>query len=464
MLVEGIRSERKLIELASLNLAHRWYVGYCLDEPLPDHSTLTRIRQRLGLPIFRRFFEHIVDLCDQAGLIWGKELFFDATKVQANAALDSLVTRFAVDEHLRELFASDNDDAQNQTEPETDEKPPMPLYPAAPAELEEQNAARHDWIATEGAPQRDIQRHAYRRVADFCMSTTDPDATPMRARVGEPTKLGYQVHDVLDGGRARIILSVLVTPGEVMENQVMLDLLWHTCFRQQRWPHQVTADTTYGTIENIVPVEDAGISMFTPLPDWDSRTSYFGVSRFVYDPETDSYQCPAGQTLRRDHAKYTEGKIVYQAAPGTCAACALKLQCTSSTEGRRIHRNMDEDYLDRVRAYHQTEPYQKAMRKRKVWVEPIFAEAKLWHGMRRFRLRRLWRVTTEALMIASVQNLKRLLNPPRLGRTPASGMAAAIRDRQGGSLPLIRLLSLVTGAITVMLNRASMAAPPLYPT
>jgi hypothetical protein len=40
--------------------------------------------------------------------------------------------------------------------------------------------------------------------------------------------------------------------------------------------------------------------------------------------------------------------------------------------------------------YYQTEAYQKALRKRKVWVEPFFAEAKDWHGMRRFRLRRLF--------------------------------------------------------------------------
>jgi transposase len=425
MLVEGIRSERKLIELASLNLAHRWYVGYHLDEPLPDHSTLTRIRQRLGLPIFRRFFEQIVDLCDQAGLVWGKELFFDATKVQANAALESLQTRFAVDEHLRELFATDGD-ADTEAQPETDDQPPMPLHPAAPVELEQQNADRHDWIAEEGQPERNIQRHAYRRVADFCVSTTDPDATPMRGGTGGPTRLGYQVHDVIDGGRARIILSVLVTPGEVMENQPMLDLLWHTCFRQQRWPDQVTADTTYGTIETIVPIEDAGIAAYLPLPDWDHRTPYFGASRFSYDPDTDTYRCPAGQTLRRDHAKHTEAKIVYQAAPGICEACALKPQGTPSTEGRRIHCSMDETYLDRIRAYHQTEPYQKAMRKRKVWVEPIFAEAKLWHGMRRFRLRRLWRVSIEALMIASVQNLKRLLTWRGRGTRPASGMASPL--------------------------------------
>src|SRR3954453_21678295 len=91
MFFEGIRSERKLIETASLNLAHRWYLGYALDEDLPDHSSLTRIRQRLGVDIFQRFFEWVVDLCQEEGLVWGKELFFDATKIEANADLDSLV-------------------------------------------------------------------------------------------------------------------------------------------------------------------------------------------------------------------------------------------------------------------------------------------------------------------------------------------------------------------------------------
>src|SRR5947209_6855616 len=103
---EGIRSERKLVETAALNLAHRWYLGYPLDEPLPDRSSLVKIRQRLGLAIFRRFFEHVVDLCEDAGLIWGRELLVDATKVPGNASMDSLVPRLkeVIDDHLVELF------------------------------------------------------------------------------------------------------------------------------------------------------------------------------------------------------------------------------------------------------------------------------------------------------------------------------------------------------------------------
>ncbi|MDQ3870283.1 MAG: transposase [Chloroflexota bacterium] len=106
MFFDGIRSERRLIDAASLNLAHRWYLGYRLDEPLPDHSSLTRIRQRLGVDIFARFFARVVDLCQEAGLVWGRELCFDATKVRDNAALDSLVPRLAARQGDAQLPAS----------------------------------------------------------------------------------------------------------------------------------------------------------------------------------------------------------------------------------------------------------------------------------------------------------------------------------------------------------------------
>src|SRR3954468_15326099 len=120
MFFEGIRSERQLIATASLNLAHRWYLGYALDEALPDHSSLTRIRERYGIDVFQRFFEQIVDLCQQKGLVWGRELYFDATKVAANADLDSLVPRFYTEAtaHMAELFAADTPGVVAVAEPE----------------------------------------------------------------------------------------------------------------------------------------------------------------------------------------------------------------------------------------------------------------------------------------------------------------------------------------------------------
>jgi transposase len=78
MFFEGIRSERELMRQAADRLSVLWYLGYNLNESLPDHSSLTRIRTRYGVEVFRRFFETVVDQCQQAGLVWGKELYADA--------------------------------------------------------------------------------------------------------------------------------------------------------------------------------------------------------------------------------------------------------------------------------------------------------------------------------------------------------------------------------------------------
>jgi transposase len=83
---EDLRSERQLMEVAADRLSIRWYLGYDLLEPLFDHSSLSYIHQCYGLEVFGRFFEEIVQLCIEAGLVRGKELYFDSTKVEANAS------------------------------------------------------------------------------------------------------------------------------------------------------------------------------------------------------------------------------------------------------------------------------------------------------------------------------------------------------------------------------------------
>src|SRR5947209_2455682 len=117
-----------------------------------------------------------------------------------------------------------------------------------------------------------------------------------------------------------------------------------------------------------------------------------------------------GNELHFVQGQSTDRQRRYRASVKDCHACPLKAQCTTNKQGRSLCRSVDEEYLDRVRAYQPTEPYKKALRKRSVWVEPLFAEGKDWHGMRRCRLRELWRVNCEALMRAAGQNLKRLLN------------------------------------------------------
>ena len=83
---EGIRSERQLMDTVNLNLAHRWFIGYDLDEPVPDHSSLRKIRERFGLEVFQQFFEQIVELCIEAGLVWGRNCISTAPKCRLTPA------------------------------------------------------------------------------------------------------------------------------------------------------------------------------------------------------------------------------------------------------------------------------------------------------------------------------------------------------------------------------------------
>ena len=285
--------------------------------------------------------------------------------------------------HLFEIETNEVDEEHDQPIPQAEAssqsvereevRVPMQLPTSLSQEereaLSQQNAARHDWIEEVGAQDRSVTGRCYQRIADLQVSTTDPDATIMLHKDG--SHLGYQTHYVVDGGKARIILTVLVTPAEVMENQPMLDLIWRTRFRWKLWPRQVTGDTKYGTEENIVALETQHIRAYVPLADIDHRTEFFSADRFRYEAERDVYICPAGKELHFFQAHSTQRSRRYRARAKDCNHCPLKAKCTTSKQGRSLCRSVDEAYLDRVRAYHTTEAYKKAYRKRSVWVEPL---------------------------------------------------------------------------------------------
>jgi hypothetical protein len=156
---------------------------------LPDHSSLTRIRDRLGRDLFRRFFERVVERCQEAGLIWGEEVIFDATKVPANAALDSLpprrreLTRAHIQALFAEEAAADDDEAPS----------PLPTTTTTPAGWQLLDECRWD-------PARPVTTTCHRQ-SGRTASRTDPDATPVRTG-GGAIAVGSRDHGVVDGASA----------------------------------------------------------------------------------------------------------------------------------------------------------------------------------------------------------------------------------------------------------------------
>jgi hypothetical protein len=190
-----------------------------------------------------------------------------------------------------------------------------------------------------------------------------------------------------------VILDVLVTPAELTEKLPMLEICSSGAPSVGVCGHTLlTGDAAYGTtIENVAAVEKAGMRAYMVLcPNMTNAVPSLWQKRVCLRRRKGPLHLPP----RRDPASeqghdYKERSIRYAARPSACNQCPLKTRCTKSKKGRWLRRSFDEEYLERVGGYQDTEPCQKALRKRQVWVEPLFAEAKDWHGARRFRLRGL---------------------------------------------------------------------------
>ena len=286
---EGLRSERQLMRRGRRPLNLRWYLGYDLDEPLPDHSSLTKIRERYGLDIFRRFFDLVVERCRAAGLVWGEELFFDATKVAANAARASLVPALRRSRRTcRDLFA-----ARRGGRCRRPGARPRPGRGGCcqPRRRSPSPGRRRCWTRWRrrtrsatldrrngGRSSASVCRGSYARKADFVVSTTDPDATLMKA-AGQCTPLGYHDHYVVDGGKARIILNALVTPADVHGERADARPAPAGPLPLALRPRPSWATPPTARSRTSARWRRQGIRAYVPLPDFDARTPYFGEQR-----------------------------------------------------------------------------------------------------------------------------------------------------------------------------------------
>jgi len=100
----NVRSERELMETLPERLDWLWFLGYDLDEEIPNHSVLSKARRRWGQEVFRRFFERIVMQCVEAGLVDGGKIFVDSSLVDADVSNDSFVDTRSLSDQLKKKY------------------------------------------------------------------------------------------------------------------------------------------------------------------------------------------------------------------------------------------------------------------------------------------------------------------------------------------------------------------------
>ena len=241
----GIVHDRRLMREAQVNLAIRWFCGYGLHEALPDHSSLTRIRQRWGAERFRRIFERTVRACLEAKIAKGEIVHIDASLIRADVSWESLAVR-----HVEAVAA------------------------ANPPEDEE-------------AERRSRKTGKYKKV---CI--TDPDATMATNGRNRRLEPAYKQHTAVDDV-CGVVLDVTVTTGEVNEGQVLEAQVDAIAATTGEAIATVTADAGYAYAKVYGGLERRGIEALIPAKAEPIR-SPVPLRRFRYDARHDIVKCPRG--------------------------------------------------------------------------------------------------------------------------------------------------------------------------
>ena len=386
--LQGINSERELMRQVQVNLSFRRFIHYRLDETLPDHSSLTRSRQRLGEATIRKLFEHVLSLCLDAGLVGGDLESIDSTFVQANASLSSLRPRLvAVEaaEFTQKLFLLD-------------------------PEAEDQDEGGNG--RPSGKPDR---------LNDRVVSKTDADSGLYRRMAGK-SPLGYLVHFAVD--RTKQIVTGVLTTGAQQRDAAQIVPLTDQVRSHGISVKAVAADRGYSTAAVYQGLEERGIEAFIPLLRQGPEVhGFFGRDRFSYDAVQDRFRCPNGAWLTRLRSVSPERR--YRARPQDCRACPLRAACTSG-KARSLKFSRYEDALEKARVRQESAAGKRAARDRRILSERMFAEAKGSHGLRRAHQRGLSSVANQALLTATVLNLKRYLRAATRAFPGAAALSALL--------------------------------------
>jgi transposase len=371
----GVVHDRKLMREAQVNIAYRWFAGYELDEALPDHSSLTRIRQRWGEGRFRQIFERSVRQCAQAGMVGGEMLHVDASLIRADVSWRSLVQV-----HIAKVL--EENEAPAEEAPSADDNPSS---------------------QPSGKPS---SRPAGRRKK---ISRTDPDASMATGNRGQRLEPSYKQHTAVDD-TAGVIVDVQVTTGEVSEGQQLLGQLARVTEQTGQLPQVVTADSGYASSGNYAALEGAGVKAVIPPQPESSPHRGMPLRRFAYDARHDVVVCPLGKRLCRK-ARAANGWF-YRARAADCQVCPLKKRCLSPTARSRSVCIKD-GYCALLRARRRKqrgwpEPMVDAYGRHRWQVEGVHGEAKSQHGLRRAVRRGVSNMRIQAYLTAAVLNLKRL--------------------------------------------------------
>lgn len=354
-----IRSSRRLEAECRRNVELMWLLGRLY----PDHKSISEFR-RMHRDAIAAVGAELVRFARSCGLIRGEWIAIDGTKFRAVASADSVRERQALEKYLESM---ENADAEQQ--------------------------ASIDPSAVQAALEK-LRQHP------------EPEARFMP--VAGTKAPAYNVQTAVDAEHALIVAhAITLNAGDNDCLEPMAEAAREALNSSD--PINILADKGYSNGEQASRCEEAGMVPHVPSRRGINNKgdgSMLDRSAFLYQPETDTFLCPEGKTLKRLGLSRKDRAVYYQAEVSDCGNCTQKNRCTQAPK-RSLTRHLHDDALNRM----QQRATPDKMRLRRCTVEHPFATLKYQiFGHPRFLLRGLHGSTTEISLAVMAYNLKRMVN------------------------------------------------------
>jgi transposase len=355
-----MRSSRRLEAECRRNVELMWL----LERLYPDHKSIAEFR-RMHREAVTAAGAELIQFARSVGLIRGEWIAIDGSKFRAVSNARSVLDREAVQRYLDQMETAD-------TEQET----------------------TIDSSAVTSALEK-LRKHP------------EPEARFMRTADGKVP--AYNVQTAVDAEHALIVTHQVTTAGNDSSCLQPIAEAVRVVLGSGAEPINIVADTGYSNGEQASICEASGLIPHIPAKrsvNSHGDGTLLDRTAFTYQPATDSFRCPAGQTLKRKQIYRRDHAVYYQAQASDCAVCPLKPGCTQASQ-RTVSRHLHEETLDRM---HQRATPQ-VMRLRRSTVEHPFANLKYGiFGHPRFLLRGLRGTQAEISLAIMAYNLKRMVN------------------------------------------------------
>lgn len=402
-----VRSSRLLEREATRNLEVLWLLG----KLVPACKTIADFRKD-NLAAIKQVCREFTLLCRRLELFGGELIAIDGSKFKAvnnrkrNFSEQRLERAIAaIDEkvaaYVATLDAGDGEDTQA----------PAAKLPTA-EELRQQIAALKERQTKYEALSTELKESGEKQI-----SLTDPDARSMVTHFGV-TAGCYNVQTAVDS-KYKLIVAHEVTNNPTDHAQLFM-MAMKAKQTLQVEEMNVLADMGYYDGAEVKKCAEAGIATFIPKPLTSSgkKRGLYTKADFSYDKATDCYTCPQKQTLSfRFRATERDRDIKYYAST-QCRGCPAKHLCTTSADGRRLTRLVDEDLLDEMAKRVKENP--QLMKQRQQLSEHPFGTIKRSMVSGYFLMRGLKKVATEMSLTVLGYNIKRVINIVGVGKLIAA--------------------------------------------